>query len=86
MTKDTDTPMSMDKLKVVQFKKKEEEVEGPTVQKMLEEAKGQYKELIMVGWNDDEFKIEWSDKLSPDEVYVNLSLALQRLMSSMYKF
>ena len=46
----------------------------------------QYEQLILVGWKEDSFKISWSSELSPEEVYVNLSLALDRLMNKMYEF
>lgn len=72
--------------KLVQKEKPPEETPGVTANDMLKEAIDNYDNLILVGWQGDHFKISWSEDFSPEEVYVLLTLARDRLMNKMYSF
>jgi hypothetical protein len=81
-----DTGKIKNVIKLVTKDKPPEETPGVTPDDLLKEAHNGYEQLILVGWKEDSFKISWSSELSPEEVYVNLSLALERLMNKMYEF
>jgi len=72
--------------KLVSKDKPPEENPGVTVNQMLEQAKDKYDNIILVGWEGDHFKISWSEDFTPDEVYVLLELAKERLLNKMYSF
>jgi hypothetical protein len=67
-------------------KEKPPEDPGVTPDTLLKEGLGNYDNLIMIGWHQDSFKISWSEDFSPEEVYVLLELAKDRLMNKMYVF
>ena len=86
MEDDTNVSKIKNVIKLVTKDKPPEETPGVTPDDLLKEAHNGYEQLILVGWKEDSFKISWSSDLSPEEVYVNLSLALDRLMNKMYEF
>lgn len=72
--------------KIVPKEKPPEETPGVTANDMLKQGIDNYDNLILVGWHGDNFKISWSEDFSPEEVYVFLTLARDRLMNKMYSF
>ena len=73
--------------KLVQKEKPpEEEPPRVTANDLLKEGIDNYDNIILVGWHGDHFKISWSEDISPEEVYVLLTLARERLMNKMYSF
>ena len=72
--------------KIVPKEKPPEETPGVTANDMLKQGIDNYDNLILVGWHGDHFKISWSEDFSPEEVYVLLTLARDRLMNKMYSF
>ncbi len=82
MTDDTDKKI----FKLVQKEKPPEETPGVTADDLLKEGMGNYDNLILVGWHGDHFKISWSEDFSPEEVYLLLTLAKERLMNKLYAF
>ncbi len=73
-------------IKLVTKDKPPEEDPGVTPNQMLEEAKDKYDNLILIGWEGDHFKLSWSEDFSPEEVYVLLEIAKDRLMNRLYSF
>lgn len=63
-----------------------EETPGANPDDLLKEAIGNYDNLILVGWSGDHFKVSWTQDFTPDEVYVLLELAKNRLLANMYAF
>ena len=64
----------------------EEEPPGVKANDLLKEGIDNYDNLILVGWHKDQFKMVWSEDLEPEEVYVFLSLAKDKLLDKMYDF
>lgn len=83
MAKDKD-----DGKKVFKFVQKDNPPEdrGVTPNDLLELAKDNYDDLIIVGWGGENFKISWTDGFTPEEVYVQLELAKARIMDKLYQF
>jgi hypothetical protein len=84
MAKDKD-----DGKKVFKFVQKDsppEEDRGATPNELLQLAKDNYDDLIIVGWGGESFKISWTDGFTPEEVYVQLELAKARIMDKLYQF
>lgn len=78
-----------DKKNVIKFVTKDKppkETPGVTPNELLKEAVNNYDSIILIGWKDDSFKISWSTELSPEEVYLQLDLAKDRLMARMFQF
>lgn len=73
-------------IKLVTKDKPPEETPGVKPDDLLKEALGNYDNLILIGWKDDSFKISWSDELEPEEVYLQLDLAKDRLLRKMFEF
>lgn len=72
--------------KLVQKEKPPEETPGVTADDLLKEGIGNYNNLILVGWQGDQFKISWSEDFELEEVYVLLTLAKEKLLENMYSF
>jgi hypothetical protein len=73
-------------LKIIPKEKPPEKTPGVTADSMLKEGIGNYNNLILVGWQGDQFKISWSEDFELEEVYVLLTLAKERLLENMYSF
>lgn len=73
-------------IKLVQKDKPPEENPGVTPNELLKEAIDNYEDIILVGWNGDQFKISWSENYTPEEVYLQLELAKNRIMERLYQF
>jgi len=73
-------------IKLVNKEKPPEETPGVTPNDLLKDGLNQYESLILVGWKEDSFKISWSEDLAPEEVYLQLDLAKDRLLKKMFEF
>ena len=73
-------------IKLVTKDKPPEETPGVTPNDLLKEGLDQYESLILVGWKEDSFKVSWSEDVSPEEVYLQLDLAKDRLLKKMFEF
>lgn len=73
-------------IKLVTKDKPPEETPGVTPNDLLKDGLDQYESLILVGWKEDSFKISWSEDLAPEEVYLQLDLAKDRLLKKMFEF
>lgn len=73
-------------LKLITKEKPPEETPEVTPDDLLKEGVGSYESLIMIGWKEDRFRVSWSTDLTIDEVYLQLDLAKDRLLKSMYEF
>lgn len=73
-------------IKLVTKDKPPEETPGVTPDDLLKEGIGNYDNLILIGWKEDNLKISWSEELSPEEVYLHFDLAKDRLLKKMYEF
>jgi hypothetical protein len=73
-------------IKLVNKEKPPEETPGVTPNDLLKESLDQYESLILVGWKEDSFKVSWSEDLAPEEVYLQLDLAKDRLLKKMFEF
>jgi hypothetical protein len=67
-------------------KEKPPEDPGVTANDLLKEGIDNYDNIILIGWHGDSFKISWSEDFTPEEVYVLLEVAKDRLMNRMYVF
>ena len=73
-------------IKLVSKEKPPEDEPGVTADDLLKQGLGNFDNLILVGWHGDSFKISWSEDFTPEEVYVLLEVAKDRLMNRMYSF
>ena len=73
-------------IKLVNKEKPPEETPGVTPNDLLKDGLDQYESLILVGWKEDSFKVSWSEDISPEEVYLQLDLAKDRLLKKMFEF
>lgn len=72
--------------KLVTKDKPPEETPGVTPNHLLTEGIDKYDDLILIGWKEDQFKISWSEGYSPEEVYLQLQLAKDRIMDKLFIF
>ncbi len=72
--------------KLVTKDKPPEETPGVTPNHLLTEGLDNYDDLILIGWKGDQFKISWSEEYSPEEVYLQLQLAKDRIMDKLFIF
>lgn len=86
MEDDTDVGKVKNIIKLVNKEKPPEETPGVTPNDLLKDGLNQYESLILVGWKEDSFKISWSEDLAPEEVYLQLDLAKDRLLKKMFEF
>lgn len=86
MEDDTDVGKVKNIIKLVNKEKPPEETPGVTPNDLLKDGLNQYESLILVGWKEDSFKISWSEDISPEEVYLQLDLAKDRLLKKMFEF
>lgn len=86
MEDDTDVGKVKNIIKLVNKEKPPEETPGVTPNDLLKDGLDQYESLILVGWKEDSFKISWSEDISPEEVYLQLDLAKDRLLKKMFEF
>lgn len=81
-----DNDTSKNVIKLVTKDKPPEETPGVTPNDLLKEAIDHYDSLIIIGWHQDSFKVSWSTELEPEEVYLQLDLAKDRLLKKMFEF
>lgn len=63
-----------------------EETPGVTPDDLLKEGLGKFDDLILIGWHGDQFKISWTENLTPEEVNLQFDLAKSRLLNKLYEF
>jgi len=86
MDDSTDVSKIKNIIKLVTKEKPPEETLEVHPDDLLKEALGNYDSLILIGWKDDSFKVSWSTDITPEEVYLQLDLAKDRLLKKMYEF
>lgn len=59
---------------------------GVTPDDLLKEGLGKFDDLILIGWHGDQFKISWTENLTPEEVNLQFDLAKSRLLNKLYEF
>lgn len=74
--------------KLVNNKEKppEDSSPGVTPDDLLKEGLGKFDDLILIGWHGDQFKISWTENLTPEEVNLQFDLAKSRLLNKLYEF
>lgn len=58
---------------------------GPSKEDLLNKAKD-YDSLIIIGWKGEFFTASWINNLTPEEVYMHLDIAKERVLRSLYPF
>ena len=72
--------------KLVAKEKPPEDEPGVTPNELFKENIDSFEDVILIGWNGDQFKICWSEGYSPEEVNLQIDLAKQRLLHRMFEF